>query len=218
MSNLPHVVWDMGGIMFRYFTELMVDFGREHDWPMDQLALGPTGDIPDQNYERLLAGEFDEPKYLELIVGDLRATGIEFDPPRDLDWLGHERAETWATIERINAAGHRQALLTNDASKWLGANWWEDWAPSKWFDSVIDVATIGVRKPAPEPYLAAAAALGAPTAACIFVDDMPANCRGAEAVGMQSHLFEITDPVDSLDGLEQRLGIADSQSRASAPQ
>ncbi len=208
MSTLPHVVWDMGGIMFRYFTELLVEVAHDRGWPTDRLPLGPTGDIHDDNYDRLLAGEFDEPHYLQLIVADLKAEGIDFDPPRDLDWLGHERTETWATIERIHAAGHRQALLTNDASKWLGPNWWEDWPPSKWFDSVIDVSTLGVRKPAPEPYLASAGALGVPPEECLFVDDMPPNCRGAEAIGMASHLFRIKDPDASLRALETRLGIA----------
>ncbi len=78
---------------------------------------------------------------------------------------------------------------------------------SPWCDSVIDVSTIGVRKPAPEPYLASAQALGVPPAECLFVDDMPTNCRGAEAVGMQRHLFHIKDPKASLASLEARLGL-----------
>ena len=207
MSRQPHLVWDMGGIMYRYFTEMLVDVGKDAGWPLHEIPLGPTGLIHDANYDRLQAGEFDEPEYLTMIVADLKSHGIEFDPPRDLDWTNQERTETWATIERLSEAGHRQALLTNDASKWLGASWWQTWEPAKWFESVIDVVTVGVRKPAPEPYLAAATALGVQPDECLFVDDMPPNCAGAEAVGMQSHLFDITDPVGSLASLEQRLGL-----------
>ena len=66
---------------------------------------------------------------------------------------------------------------------------------------------IGIRKPAPEPYLAAAEALAAPPSECLFIDDMPVNCRGAEAVGMDSHLFDILDPEGSIGRLLERLGI-----------
>jgi putative hydrolase of the HAD superfamily len=72
---------------------------------------------------------------------------------------------------------------------------------------VIDVKMVGVRKPGPEPYLAATGALGAPAEACLFVDDMPVNCRGAEAVGMESFLFDVTDPEGSIASLLRRLEI-----------
>lgn len=77
-----------------------------------------------------------------------------------------------------------------------------------WFDQILDVVTVGVRKPAPEPYLAAAEALGLPAAACLFVDDMQVNCDGAEAVGMASHRFDITDPDGTVVALAARLGIS----------
>ena len=142
-----------------------------------------------------------------MITTRLQAEGIDFDAPRDLDWTGHERDETWSAIRRIHDAGHRQAILTNDASKWLGSDWWETWEPAEWFDVMVDVAMIGVRKPAPEPYLEAARRLGVPPAECLFVDDMPVNCRGAEAVGMESLLFDITDPVGSIERLMDRLDL-----------
>ncbi len=55
----------------------------------------------------------------------------------------------------------------------------------------------------------------------IFIDDMAVNCRGAEAVGMQSHLFDITKPEDSITSLLDRLGLGgeglESQRGASEP-
>lgn len=204
---LPHVVWDVGGTLFRHFTELIVEYGRSWDWPLDRLPLGPTGETPDPRYQRLLDGDLDDADYTRLLVEELEANGIDHDPFRDLSWRGRERKETWRTIEHLHRAGHRQALLTNDASKWLGEDWWREWPAAPWFDVVIDVITIGVRKPAPEPYQAVAAALGAPPRDCLFVDDSPANCRGAEAVGMKSHRFDIADPDGSLELLEARLGL-----------
>lgn len=152
MSRLPHVVWDMGGILYHYFAELMVDLGRRRGWPLDRVPLGPTGDLSDPDYRRLVAGELIEPEYVRLVVDRLRAVGIDFDPSTDLDWEGWSRPEVFELIEDIASSGHRQAVLTNDASRWLGEGWWETWEHAAAFDAMVDVETIGVRKPAAAPY------------------------------------------------------------------
>lgn len=203
----PVIVWDMGGIMFRYFTEMIVDVGRCRGWPVEQMPLGPTHPVPDPAYWAMDRGEITEPAYLDTVVARLASHGIEFDPPGDLDWTDSSRPSTWAAIERLAAEGYRQGLLTNDASKWLGENWWETWEPAKWFDAVIDVKMIGVRKPAPEPYLAAADALGVDPAECLFIDDMHCNGAGAEAVGMESFWFDVTQPEESIERLYERLHL-----------
>ena len=205
MSELPHVVWDMGGILYPFFTEMMIDLGHDRGWPLDRLALGPTGLVDDPDYRRLLEGDLDEPDYLPIIRDRLRSEGIDFDPPRDLADGWKRREMTWAVIARIAEMGHRQAILTNDATRWLGEGWWESqgWED---FDAVVDVVQVGVRNPAPEPYLAVVEALGVPASECLFVDDLPVNCRGAEAVGMRSLVFDVTDVRGSLDRLLESLG------------
>ncbi len=62
MSELPHVVWDMGGILCPYFTELMLDIGSVRGWPIDKVPLGPTGSVFDADYHRLLEGDLNEPE------------------------------------------------------------------------------------------------------------------------------------------------------------
>lgn len=206
MSRLPHVVWDMGGIIYRYFTELMLDVGAERGWPIDKIPMGPTGPVHDADYDRLIANDFDELDYLVIVNKRMEQAGLDFDPVRDLSASWTLRPEVWDTIKQIGGRGHRQAVLTNDATRWLGDNWWETWEGREHFDAVIDVQTVGVRKPAPEPYLAIVEALGAPPNSCLFIDDMPINCRGAEEVGMDSHLFVVADPVESCRRLLERLG------------
>ena len=56
MNRDSAIVWDMGGIMYRYFTEMLVDLDREQGWPLQEMALGPTGPGPDAAYEDLLEG------------------------------------------------------------------------------------------------------------------------------------------------------------------
>ncbi len=210
MSALPHVVWDMGGVMYEYFTQQMVIVGHERGWPMHRMPMGPSGDVPDADYAAMLAGEFGEPEYIVRIRARLAAEGIDFRLPEDLHLDTKLRPETWEAVRLISEAGHRQAVLTNDATRWLGEGWWDRWEPARWFDAMIDVVMVGARKPAPEPYLAAAEALAVPPAECLFVDDLPVNCRGAEAVGMESHLFDVTEPVRSIDALLERLGVTEA--------
>ena len=202
---LPAIVWDMGGIMYRYFTELLVDRSAMSSWP--ELALGPTGPVADAAYDAQSHGEIDESGYLEVVRERLAGAGIDLDPLTAFDFSQHLRPATWQLIEELHLARHPQALVTNDASKWLGDNWWETWEPVRWFDAIIDVTVLGVRKPAPEPYLAAADRLGVAPKDCIFVDDMQVNCDGAEAVGMHSHRFDIAAPEASITALRNRIAI-----------
>jgi hypothetical protein len=190
-----------------YFTELALDVGGDLGWPVHRIPLGPTGALPDPDYERLLVGAIDDPGYVPIVITRLAEFGVDFNPPRDLRWQGEERPRAWEAVGKIHAAGHRQAVLTNDASLWLGTGWQDTWEHARWFDVMIDVATLDHRKPHPQPYLAAADALDAATANCLFVDDLPVNCEGAEATGMQSHLVSITDPEGSMVRLEERLGL-----------
>jgi len=190
-STIPTaVIWDMGGIMYRCFTELMVEVGRAQGWPLERMPMGPTGLVPDPNYEAMDRGEFSEPEYVQRLAAALAKENIAFSPYRDIDFSEGDRPQTWVAIERLQAAGFQQALLTNDASRWLGERWWETWEHRRFFDAVVDVKTIGIRKPAPEPYLACVSALSISAKACLFIDDMHVNCTGAQAVGMQSFWFD----------------------------
>ncbi len=193
--------------MYRYFTDLIVEIGQTRGWPIEGLECGPNGATPDPAYDRLLEGHIEEADYLAGIVAQLRDRGIDFDPMAELHWPEHTRPVIWEAIEAIDRTPLLQGVLTNDATTWFGDGWWEWWEPAQWFDAMVDVASVGVRKPAPEPYLEIAKALATPPEGCIFVDDMPVNCRGAEAVGMASHWFDITRPDECTATLLAVVGV-----------
>lgn len=203
------VVWDMGGIFRRYFTEVLVDVGRERGWPVARMPLGPTGAVPDPDYVAMDAGEISERDYLERVLERLGDEDIDYDPKHDPDWDDEDREAVWALIADVAASPDvRQAVLTNDASAWLGPGWWEDWEHAHLFDAVVDVATIGVRKPAPEAFEHVLAVLDAPAETAVFVDDMRVNCRGAEAVGMRGQHLDIRDPDAAIDELRRLLDLS----------
>jgi epoxide hydrolase-like predicted phosphatase len=83
-------------------------------------------------------------------------------------------------VRRAHDAGIKTGLISNS------------WGPSGYhtaeiegvFDAVLISGEIGMRKPDPEIFLHAAALLGLPPDACVFVDDLQQNAEGARAVGM----------------------------------
>ena len=198
----------MGGVFSEYFTEVLVSVGRAQGWPLARIPLGPTGDVADPAYGDMSEGRIEESDYVSICAARLAAEGLEFNPRTDTDWSLHQRPGTWALIERLHSLGRVQAILTNDASAWMGADWWERWEPARFFASIVDVATLGVRKPHPDAYVAAYQAISRDPGACLFVDDTVVNCRGAEAVGMQSEWFDITNPAASIAALTERLGLS----------
>ncbi|MGL5909375.1 MAG: HAD-IA family hydrolase, partial [Phycicoccus sp.] len=187
----------------------LVDLGHEQGWPVGRMPLGPTGPVPDPDYAAMDAGEIAEAEYLTRLLARLRDEDIDLDPRHDLDWQGEEREVVWRVIREVARSPLRQAILTNDASVWLGERWWRTWPHRLLFDAVVDVATIGVRKPAPEAYRHVLGILGAEPEQVVFVDDMTVNCRAAEAVGMTSVHLDLRDPdaavatVRHLTGLDE---------------
>lgn len=57
------------------------------------------------------------------------------------------------------------------------------------FEHVICSAEVGLAKPGPEIYRAAAEAFGSAPEACFFADDLIENVEGARATGMDAQLF-----------------------------
>lgn len=117
------------------------------------------------------------------------------------------REDIWLIINKIKSCGIRQIILTNDATNWLGEKWWETWPHMPLFEAVLDVKNIGFAKPLSEAYIACLNELNLPPEECIFIDDMHVNCSGAEAVGMHSYWFDISNPQDAIAGLEAYLNI-----------
>ena len=65
------------------------------------------------------------------------------------------------------------------------------WRPG--FDAVVVSGEVGMRKPEPRIYVLTAERLGVPVERCVFVDDLPANVRGAAAAGMTGVLHQSRD-------------------------
>ncbi len=86
--------------------------------------------------------------------------------------------------------GYRMAMLTNNVREWEPL--WRPFLPvDEIFETVVDSAFVGMRKPDREIYELTVSRLGGVAAEqCLFVDDVAVNCEAARAVGIRAVRFE----------------------------
>jgi putative hydrolase of the HAD superfamily len=68
------------------------------------------------------------------------------------------------------------------------------------FEVTLTSSSLGMMKPDPRAYRAAAAALNLPPTACAFVDDLAENVAAARSVGMQAYQIDRALPGDDRAG------------------
>jgi putative hydrolase of the HAD superfamily len=89
-----------------------------------------------------------------------------------------------ALMRDATAAGRRVGVLSNDAYAIRSPEFYAGRPEFAGLDAFVDATDLGIGKPEPGAYLAAAAALGLPPESVVFLDDLPENVDGARAVGM----------------------------------
>lgn len=154
-------------------------------------AMDPAGDPA---WQRCLAGEIGIDEYWNQLS---QSAGY---PDRITMWrdmsveLGHGvfADDALALVDDARAAGIKVGILSNDLYRSATREWVASRPEFEGFDVLVDSTEFGERKPAPGPYLKAAADLGLPPSEIVFLDDTPYCIEGARAVGM------IAIPIDPL--------------------
>ncbi|MXX64345.1 MAG: HAD-IA family hydrolase [Acidimicrobiia bacterium] len=199
-DDIRAVVWDMGGILYETPFEALGQVEEQHGWAKGVLPRGPFSKEGDAEYRKCSTGELSESRYWADYQEASRARGYPINLKTEIDWTDRVRPEVMTTIETLGKR-YSQATLSNDSSEWLGVGWWESWPYAHLFEQVIDVVTLGFRKPDPRTYLTVAERLALEPSQCLFVDDMEVNIKGGEAVGMPGLFFDHTRVRESCDRL-----------------
>lgn len=107
----------------------------------------------------------------------------------------------FAHYRALGARGFRMALLTNNVREWEPL--WRALLPiDEVFETVVDSAFVGVRKPDPAIYALVLERLGLPATACAFVDDLDVNVDAARTLGFAVVLHRDTaSTIAELDAL-----------------
>lgn len=195
MAEIKAVVSDFGGVLttplLNSFAALQDDIGisAESLGLAMRHGLGEGEEIPLFKLER---GEISEDEFLERL-----ADGLE-------ESLGHRphlhgfrhlffdaldpNEEMIALMRELKASGLTMAMLTNNVREWEPL--WRSMLPiDEIFETVVDSAFVGCRKPEARIYELTLERIGMPAEACLFVDDISTNCDGAAAVGMHAIHF-----------------------------
>ena len=107
-------------------------------------------------------------------------------------------------MREVKGSGLTMALLTNNVREWEPL--WRSMLPvDEIFETVVDSAFVGLRKPDPRIYEIVLERLELPAEACAFVDDLERNVAAARELGFHGVEFRDTAQVIAeLDALLER--------------
>ena len=175
------------GVPPRAFGEALARAGEPN--PLFALEVGAIAEAEfiaalERELEPILGRTVDLHGFAGRYMGSLAANDALFDYYRGL-----------------HARGIRLAICTNNVREWEPL--WRAKLPiDEIFETVVDSAFVGARKPEPEIYAIVLERLGLEAAECAFVDDIAVNVEAAAALGFAGVHFEGTEQaVAALDAL-----------------
>ena len=203
------VVCDFGGVLTTPLFGSFAAWQDEHGVPVEALgqalarASAERGDNPLFELER---GELSYEAFLEVLDGALTAAvgrRVEMSGFAEAYWARLEHNEPFiAYLRDLRERGLRLALLTNNVREWE-PRWRARWPIDELFETVVDSAFVGMRKPDPRIYELTLERLALPAPSCAFVDDLEINCDAARTLGM--HPVQFTDTDQTITELETLL-------------
>ena len=199
MAEIRAVISDFGGVLttplLTSFMSLQDEIGvsPEHFGKALRTLTAERGENPLFEMER---GEIGEDEFLALLADGLEPL-LDHEPHlhrfREL-FIGtlEPNPPMIELLRELKGRGLRMAMLTNNVKEWEPH--WRPMLPvDEIFETVVDSAFAGCRKPEPRIYEITLERLGLPAEQCLFVDDMLLNIEAARELGLNAVHFEETD-------------------------
>jgi len=109
-------------------------------------------------------------------------------------------------MAELRDSGYRMAMLTNNVREWEPL-WRAKLPVDEIFETVVDSAFVGMRKPDREIYELTVERLdGIEASECLFVDDVPVNCKAARELGITAVRYVAND--QAIPEIRDALGSA----------
>lgn len=115
--------------------------------------------------------------------------GVEAEAWREASSAGRENNHELLAYTKELKTHYKIAMLTNVGSGGV-RRFFDEGFLEQFFDPIVESGMIGFAKPEPQAYEIAAERLGLRTDECVFVDDRQEYVEGAQAVGMESILYQ----------------------------
>jgi putative hydrolase of the HAD superfamily len=194
-NGIEAIVSDFGGVLTTPLLNAFAAFQEDVGISPESLGQAMREGL-DEGEElplfRLERGEISEDEFLDRL-GDGLESILGHRPHlhrfRHTFFEALEPNEPMVELMReLKASGLKMAMLTNNVREWEPL--WRSMLPvDEIFEEVVDSAFVGCRKPEPRIYELMLDRIGMPGGACLFVDDLQPNCKGAEAAGMRAVHF-----------------------------
>lgn len=215
MTERRALLLDFGGVVTRTLFESCGEIERHFGLARGSLAWhGPLDPARDALWRAVLDGSMSDGDYWghrfaalgaalgrSLQIEEVIAAMCGADPNLAV------RPGAIALVRKAKAARCRTGVLSNDLERIYGRNVISRLTILGDMDCIVDGSRSGLRKPSPEAYAGALAALGNAAEETVFVDDQPRNVEAATSMGMAGVAFDIRDPAASFRVAEQLLGI-----------
>lgn len=212
MARLEAVIWDFGGVFTGSPFEAFNAFEAAHALPRDFIRrVNATSPLHNAwaRFEsaRINGGEFDALFLEESTALGHPVRGADILPllsgalrPRMVEALkACKRRYRVACITNNVPQGHGPGMAANPEGAARTAE------VMALFEVVIESSKVGVRKPDPAIYRMMCEALDVSPAACLYLDDLGINCKGAAEVGMTA--IKVLSEVQALADLEAATGL-----------
>jgi putative hydrolase of the HAD superfamily len=202
------VIFDLGGVVFPSPIDVFRAYERDHGLPDRFLSEVVLTDPEGGAWARLERGELNVSDFCREFEAECAVAGQRVDATALMTAVGEgfaPRPEMVTAITTIRERGLKTGALTN--------NWNPDepregaiQSMGDIFDTVVESAVEGVRKPDPRIYELACERLGVRPDESVFLDDLGVNLKAARALGMTT--IKVAEPADALAELGEVLGFS----------
>jgi putative hydrolase of the HAD superfamily len=204
-------VWtDFGGVLTPPVSQTMADFSRRvgvepHAMRSAMVAVGVAhGTDMMAPLDTPLMTENEWASEVERMLRTCWGVDADLSHFADKWFAGRPANQEWvACLRDLRARGCFVGLLSNMVPTWE-RHWRAMVPPDGLFDDLVFSYLVGFRKPEAEIFELAAQRAGIPPSRCVLVDDLPANCRGAEAAGW--HAVQFTTAAEAGTLVERLVG------------
>jgi putative hydrolase of the HAD superfamily len=203
------VIFDLGGVVFPSPFEAFDEYDHGNGLPKGTLRALIRRSSEEGAWAALERGELSMDEFVAALEAEADGAGFRLDARKMMALLGSHlgpRPEMVTAIERIREHGLKTAALTNN---WADDNRQSSPHPlhdSLSFDTIVESAREGLRKPDPRIYALVIARLNVLASQAVFLDDLGINLKPARAMGMTT--IKVVDPADALRELQAVLGFS----------